>query len=129
MPTFDLKTHDTDRLTGKISLVNPYTLHIINATQYYERPIGSKNLWYLNGEPAGRLTGPTEVDAKAKHVEYKAPLSGTEKMAQELSAKDLELAAARAELAAIKAEKEATIKKAQESAKAAAPAAKTEAKA
>ncbi len=117
MPTFDLQTHVTDKLTGKVTAANLYTLHVINGTQYWERPIGSKNLFFLSGDPAGRLTAPDAVDAKAEHVEFTPPLTGTEALAQELGAKDLELAAARKELAAIKAEREAAIKGAQAAAK------------
>lgn len=111
--TFDLKTHTTDALTGKVTLTNPYRLRIIGASKYFERPVGSGNLWTEADEPCGRwIAG--KVDADAAHTEWIAPTTGTEKIQLELkSARETE-AALRAELDAIKAEHEkAVIAKAQ----------------
>jgi hypothetical protein len=115
--TFDLRTHTTDPRTGKVSLTNPYRLHVINGVRYFERPVGSYNLWYENNIPAGRLKpakeGSGEVERGVAHVEWKAPPTGAEKIAAELSSATAEAEALRKELAAIRAEQEHTIAKAQ----------------
>lgn len=106
--TFDLKTHSTDPLTGKVSLVNPYRLRIQGAVKYFERPVGSGNLWYEDNEPAGRWVA-NKVESEAPHIDWVAPISGAEKLQRELvNAKESE-AALRAELAAIKAEHEKVV--------------------
>lgn len=116
---FDLKTHTTDPLTGKTTLTNPYRLRIQNAVKYFERPVGSGNLWFENDLPAGRwVTG--KIEADAAHVEWIAPISGAEKLQRELADARGTEAALRAELEAIRAEHEkAVIAKAQVAASAA----------
>lgn len=114
---FDLRTHHFDgrgRLKGK----NPYRAHIQNGIVYYERPVGSGNLFYENNEPAGRvefleakdvrgkIIKKKSFDHEAAHKDYTAPLQGAEKMHFELANTKAENAAILAELEAIKAENE-----------------------
>jgi len=108
---FDLVTHVTDPVTQQTKLVNQYRLYILNGVRYFERPVGSQNLWYENNEPAGRIAGFSEkgdmkVDTAAAHKAYVAPPSGAELIASELEQTSAALEAARAELAALKAEQE-----------------------
>ncbi len=86
---FDLRTHLRDK-KGRLLKTQPYRLHMRGSQKYFERPLNSGNLFYENGEHAGRLTNGI-VDAKAKHIEYTPPLSGSEKMAAELESLRAEL--------------------------------------
>lgn len=105
--TFDLQTHETDRLTQKTTAVNLYRLHVINAVRYFERPVNSGNLWFENNKPAGRLTGPNQIDRAAAHIEFTPPPTGAERIARELvEAKKIALDAM-VELEAIKKERDA----------------------
>ncbi len=110
---FDLRTHRTDPITGETKMVNQYRLHILNGVRYFERPVGSGNLWFENNQPAGRLVGFTaqgaKVDLTEAHKAYTPPPTGAERIAAELAAKDAALAQAHAELAAIKAERDAKV--------------------
>lgn len=106
--TFDLKTHTTDGLNGEVTLTNPYRLRIIGPIKFFERPVGSGNLWTEADEPAGRwIAG--KVDATAAHIEWIPPVSGAEKLQRELADARGTEAALRAELDAIKAEHEKTV--------------------
>lgn len=116
MPGFDLRTHILDQLTGRIVSKNLYRLHVIDRIQYFERPVNSGNLWYLSGEPAGRIVG-GKVDKTAVHIEYTPPPTGAERIENELRLAREKAAAAEQELAAIKAEQKAAIAKAQEQVK------------
>lgn len=112
---FDTRTHTTDSLSGKTKLANAYRLYVLqgkdsegrdSAVRYFERPVGSGNLWFENNKPAGRLLGPNQVNTEAPHIEWIAPPTGAELVAREL-------ADAKRELAAIKAEQNRIIAKAQ----------------
>ena len=125
---FDLNTHKRDKF-GKIVEVRPYRLHFIGGEKAFEWPVGSKNLWFENNEPAGRLietvdekTGKKaqKFDFTAAHIEYTAPLGLDEQAALEMSETKAQNAALIAELAALKAEQAAAIKQS------AAPAAKAQ---
>lgn len=126
---FDLRTHIFDkrgRLTGK----NPYRLHVRNGERLFERPVGSGNLWYENGDPAGRVEVTISADARtqtkkfhigAEHKAYTAPLTGAEKLHFEHEELKAKTAAMEAELAAIRAEREAQSSQKQEEKVAAKP--------
>jgi len=101
--SFDLKVQHRDAKTGRITEVNPYRLHIKGNKKYYERPVGSGNLWFEDGTPANA------------HKEYTAPLTNDQKMAAEFSAKDSKIRATEEKLAA--SEKELKEIKAEAAAK------------
>lgn len=107
---FDLRTSVRDGKSGKIVKKQPYRLHVVAGKQFFERPVGSGNLWFLNGEPAGQV-----IDGKVKsgepHHEWTAP--GELEKQGIFAEKDKRIASLEAELRAIKQEKE---KKAAESA-------------
>lgn len=109
--TPSLITHKFDG-HGKLISKNPYRLHTMGPSKYFEFPVNSGNLWCEDLKtPAGRMV--YEVDSKGKrtkrvdpdaaHVKFVRPLQGAEKIAAEL-------ADAKAELAAIKADLEKKVK-------------------
>lgn len=116
---FNKRTH-YHNARGKLTKTDHYRLHMQGHTQYFERPINSGNLWFENGEPAGRVEFTLDEKTKksikkihpeAEHKFYSAPLEGAEKLSfenQELAESNAKLSAANeaalAELAAIKAE-------------------------
>lgn len=103
---FDIVVHKRDAKTGRVTSVNPYTLRIHNAVEYFERPKGSGNLWFKNNEPAGRYeAGRFLVGASAaEHKEWVAPLSELDKIAQATASMQAENAKLQAELNEIKRE-------------------------
>lgn len=107
---FDLVTHRRNG-QGHLVHVNPYRAYIVEHNRYYERPVGSGNLWLENNQPAGRVEfdkdGKREFKFGAPHQEWTAPPSGAEKVAEELIATQAQLAAAKAELDAIRKDREA----------------------
>lgn len=76
---FDLRVLIKDGLTGEVIRHQPYALHCIGRHKYFERPMGSGNLFYGDGKVAGRLVRnpdaepgtPDEyyADTKAPHIE------------------------------------------------------------
>ena len=119
-PKFDLNTHKRDK-RGKIVEINHYRLHCIGDSKCFERPVGSGNLWYEDGSPAGRLVekpGPKNTvvrsfDHAAEHIQWTPPPTADEKDAREFMETKTKNAALEQELAALKAEREAE-KKAME---------------
>lgn len=112
---FDLKVHDFDR-RGRLLGKNPYRCHVRDGSKYFERPVGSGNLFFENGEPAGRVitklsddgtTISKRFDFKAEHIDYVMPPTGAEKLSAEYEALKAKNAAIEAELAALRAESEA----------------------
>lgn len=115
---FDLNTHKRDKF-GKIVEVRPYRLHFIGGEKAFEWPVGSKNLWFENNEPAGRLIETTDektgkkvqkFDFTAAHVDYVRPLGQDEQAALEMQDIKTQNAALQAELAALRAEQAAALK-------------------
>lgn len=110
---FDLRTHYWDA-TGKLVKRDPYVLYVRDGVQYYERPVGSGNLWFENNQPAGRMSRKTHPDGKshkqfdhaATHIEFTEPLSGEQEMHYELELERMQNAELKRELDAIKAERE-----------------------
>lgn len=106
-PGFDLQTHKWNS-KGGLERVEHYRLHCIRGAQYFERPVGSGNVFYKSGEAAGRilLTGSSfAVDTDAKHIAFTPPPTGAEKVAKELADRTSEVARLEAELNAIKADR------------------------
>ena len=108
-----LQTHKRDPITDEIVGTNHYIRRCVGGLVTYERPIGSKNLWYESGEPAGRwVRDPQNTkgfmhDPEAKHIAYVPPPSADQLMKNRLDEKESENEALRRELAAMKAEREA----------------------
>jgi acyl-CoA thioesterase FadM len=88
----------------------------LGTVQAFESPVGSRNLWFLRdqkfSEPAGRLTEEGKIDLKAKHIDYEAPLTSDQKLAEDVASTKTENAALRAELEAMRAERDAAAKQA-----------------
>lgn len=105
---FDTRVHIRDA-RGNMVHKQPYKLHIIGGKKYYERPVGSGNLWYENNESAGRMLAGNIIDKKADHIDWIPPKTGAEKLYEDLATTKQQLDAARAEIDAIK--KEQKIKK------------------
>lgn len=110
---FDLTVNHRDEKTGLITHSDPYILRVVagqgsEKNRYWERPVGSGNLWDKKGNPCGRWDMSLPVGkryvADAAHVAFERPLTGDQLLARDLMAKDAENAALRAEIAAIKKE-------------------------
>lgn len=111
---FPLKVHHRDQ-KGHFLGKSPYTMYVKNGVQYFERPVGSGNLFYENMESAGRIERikgkdgksiTAKFDFEAAHKEYIAPLSGDQLMQIELAEARKKSEALELELAAIKAERD-----------------------
>jgi len=104
---FDLRVLIRDAKTGEVIRHQPYNRHCVGRYVYYERPIGSGNLFYGDGKPAGRWvrgeSGEYYADTGAEHraITEARELSGLD--AQALSEENETL---KAELAALKGELE-----------------------
>lgn len=99
---FDSRVHIRDE-RGNLVLVQPYKLHVISGSKYYERPVGSGNLWLENGQPAGRMVK-GEVKEGLAHEEWITPKTGADKLYEDLAKKTQQYEAAMKELEAIKKE-------------------------
>lgn len=104
---FDLQTHGWDPQTRQLAWKNPYRMHHIKGVQYWERPVGSGNLYTKQDEPCGRIVDfkQLKIDKDAPHIEWEAPKSPAELAAakqHELMSRNAEL---QAELDAIKKER------------------------
>lgn len=108
---FDLRTHIKDAKTGKLIRVQPYTRRVVNSVVYYERPVGSGNLFFESGLAAGRRIPDSKdakgnvtykIDEQASHIEYVASITQERTMDGVVDENE----ALRKELAALKAEKE-----------------------
>lgn len=111
---FDLVTHRWDG-AGNLVHKNTYRKFIVDKSEYYERPVGSGNLWTEGNQPAGRVLYQLNekghicdktFDFKAPHKQYTPPSTAKE-LSSELLETQAKLAAAQAELAAIQKEREA----------------------
>lgn len=104
---FDYRTHIKNAKTGEMIKVQPYRRFCIGQQVYLERPKHSGNLFFENGDPAGRRiqkNGKWEIDDQAKHIEVIEPQDLT---AEEIAAENEAL---KRELAALKSESEAKMK-------------------
>lgn len=99
-----------DARSGRVISRNPFRLHVIDGKRFYEHPCGSKNLWYQNRRPAGRLDFDSKGAPKAllgeDHEVWVKPLSADEKLAQEINDIKARNAALEKELQLMKAEKD-----------------------
>lgn len=107
-PGFDLRSRITDK-NGEVLQKQDYFIHIKGGTSYYERPVGSGNLYFLSGEPAGRMEitegGKKEIKEGAEHELWIAPVDADGELFEQLKSTQAESAALRKELDAIKKEK------------------------
>lgn len=109
---FDLVTHRWDT-QGHLIAKNPYRKFINEQGTFYERPVGSGNLWLENNQPAGRVE--YKINEKghiydkafvvgAPHKQWTPPPTGAEMVTQQLEEAQAKLALAEAELRAIRKE-------------------------
>jgi uncharacterized small protein (DUF1192 family) len=131
---FDLVVTHRDEKTGQVTHKNPYILRVRGEgggekSRFWERPAGSGNLWNKKGEPVGRweaIPGETNKGrpvmgvVNKPHVEFVAPLTSDQKLANSVVQKDSRIAELERELAAVRAEesKKSEVKKPQAAVKA-----------
>jgi len=106
---FDLIVTHRDVKTGLVTHSNPYILRVCGEqgnsvkARYWERPKGSGNLFDKKGQPVGRWDASKPEGERfikgAKHIEWVAPLTEDQKIAQENAALKAELAQLKAEQA------------------------------
>lgn len=123
---FDLRTHIRDK-KGRLVATNTYRCHIVNGSKFFERPVGSGNLWFEDGTAAGRWVA-GKVDKGAEHIAYTAPQAAPDTFATELQNAKSEAEQLRREIAAIKNDQKMAALEKQEAAKHSVPAAATAAK-
>jgi hypothetical protein len=72
---FDIVVNKWNKQTKRMDGKNPYRLWVVRNVEYFERPVGSGNLYSKDGKPAGRLTNikNVEIDREAAHIEWSAP--------------------------------------------------------
>lgn len=113
---FDLRSNIKNR-DGEVETQQDYFIHLEQSQQYFERPVGSGNLFFLSGEEAGRVVidedGKKKFDFQAEHELVSARMSEEEEMKHELKASRAAAEALQKELAAIKKEKAQDEKDAQ----------------
>lgn len=129
MPEIQAPEREFDKIVqvrdkhGNLVSENHYAYHIIDGSPYFERPIGSGNLFYPNGDPAGRMKKREVIleGPESAHLEYVAPLTGAAKAEQDLNVERAKNAELIRELEALKLEaaKEAAAQKKVDEAKAA----------
>ena len=81
MGQFDLKTHIRDAKTGHITRRQPYRLHIKNGNKLFERPPGSGQMFYENGEAVekeSQVKTMPEADVKLTAMSLDSVLPETE---------------------------------------------------
>jgi len=114
---FDMITHETDA-RGRVRGTNLLRIHMKDGNSYYERPVGSGNLFYENNEPAGRVEAKKDArgrivgktfDFNAKHVVFKKPADAQTELEQKLMEEQAKSSALEKELAAIRAEDAAKV--------------------
>lgn len=99
--------HERDPLTRRIKRVNAYKMICYKGIRYYEWPKGSRNLWWEDRTPAGRLDENNEPVRGAEHIAWEAPRTMADGLQEELKAKDFENEQLRKELEMIKKEQAA----------------------
>lgn len=112
---FDLVVTHRDEKTGLVTHTNPYTLRVVKLeneekAHYFERPVGSGNLWNKAGDAIGRWIkdekGKGKYIAEAKHINFIPPETQDAKVAREVIETRERNKVLEAELAALKAEKQ-----------------------
>lgn len=103
-PGFDLVVQHRDSKSGRVVRENPYRMIAHEGVQYFERPKHSGNLWFLNGEPAGRMEDGV-IKRGAGHKEWTPPLTADQQLAQKVLNTEEENRRLKAELEQIHREK------------------------
>lgn len=99
---FDYRVQIRDAKTGRIHAIQHYAMHIRNGETLLERPIGSGNAFFQNGEPAGRWDFNEWKKIGQEHIKVAAsPENREQELAQQLEMANLELEALRAEAKAL----------------------------
>jgi len=88
---FDLKVTHRNPSTGAVIGHDPYRMRVGKGGRTFERPVNSGNLWWEDGEPAGRWEENKFVK-DAPHVAYTMPLSKDQKVQAAFSEKDSKIA-------------------------------------
>ncbi len=105
---FDYRTHIKDAKTGQLIRLQNYARHSKNGEVLLERPIGSGNCFFENGEPAGRYrftqtkTDVTWEKISDTHLEVKPMLSKVDELKQTNELLSLEVESLRAEADALR---------------------------
>lgn len=116
---FDLRVDFRHPKTGLVVKRNPYVLRTVKegggSVSYFERPVGSGNIWDAKGNAIGRWDK-TKPEGERflkgeKHIEWTPPETADQKLARESAANSARIKELEMELAAIKAEKNAQAKK------------------
>lgn len=95
---FDYRVHIKDAKTGRVIRIQNYSRHARGGEVLLERPSGSGNCFFENGEPAGRWDLTKWERIADKHIAVApAPANREEALEQENEALQRELAALRAE--------------------------------
>lgn len=101
--------HERDPKTHRIARVNSHKVICYEGIRYYEWPKNSRNLWWEDRSPAGRLDDNGRPVRGAKHMAWEAPITEAQGLQETLNAKDFEIKQLAKELEMIK--KEAAAKK------------------
>jgi len=96
--------HERDPKTNRITRINAHRVICHEGIRYYEWPKNSRNLWYENKLPAGRLDKSGSPDRDAKHEAYIPPRTEQDDFADKLVAKDHENKKLSAEMELVKRE-------------------------
>lgn len=113
-PGFDLRVQVWDPRTGALRKHQPYRAFGCKAGEgtrlYFERPVGSGNLFFKSGQEAGRFAGFTKqgdpiIDEKAAHVDFVPVETQDDKLRKLMLVKDDKITALEKELSAIRRDK------------------------
>jgi len=114
---FDMRVTKRNPKTGAIISTDPYRLRITKEGKTFERPVGSGNLWYEDGEVAGivkMVEGKEKIMIDTPHLDYAIPVSKEQAVIDAMANKDSQIAKLEQdlkdlELKAINAEREAKV--------------------
>lgn len=105
---FNLRVTYRDEKSGVVVDKDPYILRVADRARYWERPVGSGNLFDKKGNPVGRWdVNKPEGKRFLKgepHVAFEKPLTQDQKLARELVEKSARIETLEKELSLIKGE-------------------------
>lgn len=101
--------HERDQETQRIKRVNAHKVICFEGIRYYEWPKGSRNLWWEDRTPAGRLNADGRPVRGEAHVEWEAPIDLAQELEGKLKEKDFQTRQLMKELEALKKEKAAEV--------------------
>lgn len=95
---FDYRVHIRDAKTGRLTRIQHYARHSRGGEVLLERPVGSGNCFFENGELAGRWDLVKWAKLSDKHLEVAAaPMNREEELEEQNEMLRLELEALKAE--------------------------------